>query len=109
MAALKNTPEIKLADFTGTFYNTVYGKMTISVTGNQLLCRFQQHPELIAVMDYMDNNEFRIKYSNHGYGVYPAKFSIQNGKPFSVQVQANEFVESDTYLFVRDPKAKPVK
>jgi|GEM_PF-110792 len=105
----KNTPEIKLADFTGTFYNTVYGKMTISVTGNQLLCRFQQHPELIAVMDYMDNNEFRIKYSNHGYGVYPAKFSIQNGKPFSVQVQANEFVESDTYLFVRDPKAKPVK
>ena len=105
----KNTPEIKLSDFTGTFYNTVYGKITISLTGTQLLCRFQQHPELIAVMDYMDKNEFRIKYSNHGYGIHPAKFTIQNGKPFSVQIQANEFVETDAYLFIRDPKAKPVK
>lgn len=107
----KNTPAFKLADYTGTYYNTVYGKITISLTGtgDQLLCRFQQHPELIAVMDYMDNNEFRIKYSNHGYGIYPAKFSIQNGKPFSVQIQANEFVETDAYLFIRDPKAKPVK
>ena len=107
----KNTPAFKLADYTGTFYNTVYGKITISITGagDQLLCRFQQHPELVAVMDYMDNNEFRIKYSNHGYGIYPAKFGIQNGKPFSVQIQANEFVETDAYLFIRDAKAKAVK
>lgn len=105
----KNTPEIKLSEFTGTFYNTVYGKITITLSGNQLNCRFQQHPNLFAVLDYMDNNEFRLMYTNKGYGIHPAKFTIQNGKPHTIQIQTNAFVETDAYLFVRDPKAKPVK
>jgi CubicO group peptidase (beta-lactamase class C family) len=101
-AEKKNTPEVKLADFTGTYTNTVYGKITISKSGNMLICRFKHHPDLIGYMEYMDNNEFRITYSNIGYGIYPAKFMVKDGKPVSVDIKANEFVEFDSYLFTKD-------
>jgi len=108
-AEKKNVPEMKLDDYTGNFYNTVYGRITITKNGNGLLCRFQRHPNLIGYMDYMDNNEFRMTYSNIGYGIYPAKFALKNGKPVAVEIKANDFVESDSYLFVRDPKGQVVK
>lgn len=69
-----------------------------------LICRFQHHPDLIGYMEYMDNNEFRITYSNIGYGIYPAKFSLTDGKPTSVEIRANDFVESDAYIFVKPTK-----
>jgi CubicO group peptidase (beta-lactamase class C family) len=104
-----NVPGIKLDDFTGNYYNTIYGRISISKQGNGLLCRFQRHPELFGYMDYMDNNEFRMTYSNIGYGIYPAKFSLKNGKPFGIQIQVNDFVESDAYLFVKNPKGTVLK
>lgn len=105
----KNTPAFRLEDYTGNYYNTVYGRITIAKNGNGLICRFQRHPDLIGYMDYMDNNEFRMTYSNIGYGIYPARFSLKNGKPFGIEVKANDFVESDAYLFVKDPKGIVVK
>jgi hypothetical protein len=53
-------------------------------------------------MEYMDNNEYRLTYSNIGYGIYPAKFSIKDGKVIAVEIKANDFVESDAYIFVKD-------
>ena len=99
----KNTAPIKLEDYTGEYYNTVYGRITISKSGNMLVCRFQHHPTLIGYMQYMNDDEFRITYSNIGYGIYPAKFSVKNGIVVSVVVKSNDFVESDAYLFVKDP------
>ena len=99
----KNTPEMPLEYFTGDYFNTVYGKITISKNENMLICRFQHHPDLIGTMEYMDNNEFRVTYSNIGYGIYPAKFSLKAGKPVAVEVQVNDFIETDNYLFVKDP------
>ena len=100
----KTVHEVKLEDFAGEYFNTVYGKITITKSGNMLICRFQHHPDLIGYMEYMDNNEFRITYSNIGYGIYPAKFSLTDGKPTSVEIRANDFVESDAYIFVKPTK-----
>lgn len=99
----KNTPEIPLDYFTGDYFNTVYGKITISKNDDKLICRFQHHPELVGSLEYMDNNEFRVTYSNIGYGIYPARFSLKAGKPVAVEVQVNDFIETDNYLFVKDP------
>ena len=100
----KTVHGVKLEDFAGEYFNTVYGKITITKSGNMLICRFQHHPDLIGYMEYMDNNEFRITYSNIGYGIYPAKFSLTDGKPTSVEIRANDFVESDAYIFVKPTK-----
>jgi len=104
-----NQPIANLEDYTGNYFNTVYGKITITKNGNQLSCRFQHHPDLTGTMEYMDNNEFRMTYSNIGYGIYPAKFSLTNGKATTVIIQANDFVESDAYLFAKDPGGLMIK
>ncbi len=105
----KAVPELKLEDYTGEFYNTLYGQVSVNKSGNMLICRFQHHPDLIGYMEYMDHNEFRMTYSNIGYGVYPAKFSVVDGKAVSVIIKANDFVESDAYLFSKDPKGLMVR
>jgi len=105
----KNKTDLPLADYTGEFVNTVYGKITISKSGQMLICRFEHHPDLIGYMEYMDGEEFRITYSNIGYGIYPAKFTVRDGKPVAVEIKSNDFVESDAYLFVRDPNNQVIR
>jgi hypothetical protein len=107
--ARKNQPEIKLDEFTGEYVNTVYGKITIAKSSNLLVCHFEHHPDLLGYLEFMDNNTFRITYNNIGYGVYPAKFLVANGKPTGVEIQVNEFVDPDIYLFVKDPKGLVVR
>jgi hypothetical protein len=99
----KNQPAVKLDDYTGDYVNTVYGKINIRKSGSMLVCHFEHHPDLIGYMEYMDNNEFRITYSNIGYGIYPVKFTLKDGKAVAAEIRANDFVESDAYLFVKDP------
>jgi CubicO group peptidase (beta-lactamase class C family) len=105
----KNQASLPLQDFTGEYFNTLYGKITISKSGAMLVCRFEHHPDLIGYMEYMDNNEFRVTYSNIGYGIYPAKFYLTDGKPTSVEIKSNDFVESDAYLFTKDPNGVILK
>jgi len=105
----KNTPEFNLEEYTGDYYNTVYGKINIAKKGDMLVCRFQHHPDLVGTLEYMDNNEFRMTYSNIGYGIFPATFGISNGKPSSVIIRSNDFIEYDAYLFVKDPAGIVIK
>jgi hypothetical protein len=105
----KNRPSISLEDFTGEYFNTLYGKATITKSGDMLICRLQHHPDLIGYMEYMDNNEFRLTYSNIGYGIHPVKFTLKDGKPVGIEISVNDFVESDSYLFVKDPQGIVIK
>lgn len=50
-----------------------------------------------------------MTYSNIGYGIYPARFLVKDGKPVSVIIKANDFIETDAYLFVKDPAGIVVK
>ncbi|HMU46301.1 MAG TPA: serine hydrolase [Chitinophagaceae bacterium] len=97
----KQKPELALDSYCGEYLNQVYGKITISKSNTLLICKFEHHPELIGYMQYMDNNEFRMTYSNIGYGIFPAKFSTKDGKVTSVEVKVNDFVENDPYLFIK--------
>ncbi|HVZ56260.1 MAG TPA: serine hydrolase [Chitinophagaceae bacterium] len=107
--ARKNHPEISLDAFTGDYFNTLYGKVTLVRNGEALICNFEHHPSLHGYLEYMDNNTFRMTYSNIAYGIYPVKFTIANGKPAALELQANDFVDPDTYLFVRDPSGVMVR
>jgi CubicO group peptidase (beta-lactamase class C family) len=90
-----------MAEYTGTYRNDVYGKITITEKSGRLVCNFEHHPFLTGEMDHMGNDEFRMIYSHIGYGIYPARFQLSGGKISGVIIQANEFVETDAYLFIR--------
>lgn len=97
----KNKPPVPLKEYTGEYYHTVYGKMHISLRDDGLTCHFEHHPFLVGSMNYMDNHEFQTTFSHIGYGIYPAKFRVKDGKVSAVEIQANEFVETDPYLFIK--------
>lgn len=109
--ALKKVPPVKSEDYTGDYYNTVYGKITIAKSDkpNMLTVRFQHHPQLTGYLEYMDSDEFRLTYNPISYGIFPAKFTMKNGKPYSVEIKASDFVEYDSYLFVKDHEGLIVK
>jgi CubicO group peptidase (beta-lactamase class C family) len=90
-----------LSEYTGTYRSDVYGKITITEAGGKLTCHFEHHPFLKGDMDHMGNDEFRMTYSHIGYGIYPARFQLSGGKVSGVIIQANEFVETDAYLFIK--------
>ncbi|MEJ0101631.1 MAG: serine hydrolase domain-containing protein [Bacteroidota bacterium] len=98
----KNQPDIKMEDFTGEYVNTLYGKIIVAKSGDLLICHFEHQPELLGYMEYMDSSTFRITYNNIAYGIHPAKFTIVNNRSTALEIQVNEFVDPDTYLFVKD-------
>lgn len=105
-----NSMPVKAEDYTGDYYNTVYGKITVSKNDqNRLTVRFQHHPQLSANLDYMDGNEFRATYKPISYGIFPVKFVMKNGRPNGVEIKTSDFIEYDAYLFERDTEGLMVK
>ncbi|WP_242510047.1 serine hydrolase domain-containing protein [Hymenobacter persicinus] len=93
---------MKLEAYAGSFENALFGSVIIAPKNKQqLLVRFPTHPGLTATLDYMDGNEFRCTYSNLVFGVQPAIFKVEGGKVTGVQLQANDYVEEDPYLFTK--------
>jgi hypothetical protein len=49
----------------------------------------------------MDNEEWLMQYDNIEYGIFAVKFRRVNEKVISIETKANEFVEFDSYLFLK--------
>lgn len=96
-----NTPSLPLTAYAGDYTNEVYGSITLTNTGNDLKITFNSHNNLVATLQYMDNNEWKMTYNNIAFGIFATKFKIENGKVVSVDIKANDFVEYDSYLFLK--------
>lgn len=97
----KNIP-LGVKAYTGTYTNLLYGKMTVSAyLDKSLILTFQSHPDLVASLVYIGNDEWMIRYQNIEYGIFKTKFNIQKGKVISVDIKANDFVEYDAYTFTK--------
>jgi CubicO group peptidase (beta-lactamase class C family) len=94
-------PAIPLSAFCGMYVNELYGPLTISADGNNLHIKFENHADLAAKLEYMDNDEWLITYNNAAFGIFPLKFKTEGGKVVSVVVKASDFVEYDPYTFIK--------
>ncbi|MFD2570615.1 serine hydrolase [Spirosoma soli] len=99
--ARKTKPALPLTAYTGTYQHELYGTITIAQDGNSLKVSFQNHPNLSATLDYMDDNTFRLTYSNQAFGIFPAKFAVDGKTATSVVIKASDFVEYDPYTFTK--------
>jgi len=97
----KEKTPLPLAAYTGTYTNTLYGSITVTAKDNRLLIRFNTHKNLTAVLEYMDNNEWLLRYDNIEYGIFATKFKTEGQKVVSLDIRANEFVEEDPYTFTK--------
>lgn len=97
----KMAPPLSLAAYVGTYTNQIYGTLTITQKEGGLTVKFNSHPNLSADINYMDNDEWLLEYHNIEYGVFPIKFTLGKNKVTSVEIKANDFVEYDSYIFVK--------
>jgi CubicO group peptidase (beta-lactamase class C family) len=87
--------------YAGNYTNGLYGNMTIVAKNGMLYLRFGTHHNLTATLQYMDNDEWLLKYDNILYGIFSTKFKIENERVVSVEIKENEYVEEDPYTFVK--------
>lgn len=94
-------PVTDLNSYAGEYEHELYGKLIITAKDGRLLLRFLSHADLTATMQYMDNDEWLLKYDNIEYGIFSTRFNKEEGKVRSVVIMANDFVEQDPYTFIK--------
>lgn len=99
--AKKARPALPLSAYAGTYHNELYGTITIAPTATGLKISFEHHPTVTAQLDCMDSDTFRLTYSHPAFGIFPTKFSVENGRVTGVDIKASDFVEYDPYVFVK--------
>jgi CubicO group peptidase (beta-lactamase class C family) len=97
----KIKPSLSYDAYTGEYYNELYGKLTVTKNSGRLKLKFHSHGNLTATMEYMDNDEWLLKYDNIEYGIFAIKFKTDKNKITSVDIKANDFVEYDPYTFIK--------
>lgn len=98
-----NNPPLALTAYSGTYENDIYGPIEIKKdkNKNQLTVNFKGHNQLTATLQYMDNNEWLLTYSNIGFGILPVSFVTAGDKVTSIDIKVNEFIDYDPYTFMR--------
>lgn len=96
-----NHPSLPPTAYIGTYTNELYGSITISQNNTGLSIKFNSHDNLTASLQYMDNDEWLLTYSNIAFGIFKTKFKIDNNKITSLEVKVNDFLEYDPYTFVK--------
>lgn len=94
-------PTQELKTYVGKYNNELFGEVTITQQKNDLLLHFSHTQNLTATLQYMDNDEWLLTYSNPAFGIFPLKFKTTNGK-LSMDVKVNDFLEFDPYTFVKE-------
>ncbi len=96
-----NKPALPLSAYTGIYSNPLNGTINISQKNTQLFIQFNTKPDLTATLSYMDNGEWLMEYNNIEYGIFTIKFEIAASKVKSITTRQNEFVEFDSYTFIK--------
>jgi CubicO group peptidase (beta-lactamase class C family) len=101
-ARVKGTiPPVAIKNLLGTYTNPIFGTLKVTQQKNDLLIHFSHTQNLTGTLQYMDNDEWLITYSNPAYGIFPLKFNTTMGK-ISMDVKVNDFLEYDPYTFVKE-------
>lgn len=92
----------------GAYRNTVYGQMTIDIdaTGN-FTAFFEHHKQIRATVRYMSDSTFIINYNTPMWGIRTMTVHLEQGKPESITLSINEFVDYMPYTFRKYRAATP--
>jgi hypothetical protein len=115
VAAKKTKPSLELKDYAGKYKNNVYGTITISpfslslpaigkrkIEIDQLIISFSHHPQLVARLEPLGENDFLCTYSIPTYGIKKINFTVKDGKVKSIIIRVNDFVDMMEYEFVKE-------
>jgi len=94
-----NMPPLPLAAYTGSYENTLYSTIDIAAKEKDLVIKFNGHNNLTAALQYMDNNEWLVTFSNPSFGITSTKFKTENNTVVGIDIKVADFIEYDAYAF----------
>jgi len=98
----KSKPPVPVKTFEGTYVNELDGAVTVTMlNANTLKLTFDNHVNLSATLQYMDNGEWLIRYDNIDYGFFKTSFEMKDGKPTALPLRVSDFVDYDTYVYIK--------
>jgi CubicO group peptidase (beta-lactamase class C family) len=101
VVAQKNKLPIDVNEFCGVYSNELYGKITIELLNQNLIMKFENHPEMTAKVEYTAANNFLISYSDPTMGIKEIPFKIKSNKVKGFTLLVNDFVEFTPYIFTK--------
>lgn len=101
-ASKKPKPALKQEEYTGSYTNEVYGKISIKQVNNMLTIYFSHHPNMTAKLEPLGENDFLCTYSDPIYGIKKISFKAKDGKTQSVTLKVNDFVDYMEYEFKKE-------
>ncbi|MGI8636860.1 MAG: serine hydrolase, partial [Segetibacter sp.] len=98
-----NKPALEIEAYTGTFENELYGPVIIEKDkqGKGLVINFKGHNNLTGNLQYMDHEEWLLTYNNLAFGIFSVKFKTADKKVVSIELRVNEFIDYDSYNFMK--------
>ncbi|MFI5171161.1 MAG: serine hydrolase [Chitinophagales bacterium] len=102
----KKADEVKnaglpLKDYTGKYYNSVYGNMEIKLESGKLNMYFSHHPQLVGKLAPVGENDFVCTYDPINWGVKHIPFTVEDGKVKSLKLRVNDFIDFLPYEFIK--------
>jgi len=99
--ALKAPTALPLNAYTGSYFNDVYGDMTVVIENKELRMKFSHHPNMYAKLEALGGNRFYVTFSDPIFSKAVFPFKVISGKVTGVTVKVADFVEYNPYEFVK--------
>lgn len=84
----------------GTFYNKVYGRISIEPKVNSAEISFEYHPQYKGYLVFTGPDTFMLSYNDPSLGVKEVKWGNETGTP-TLEIKVSDFLDRETYVFKR--------
>jgi CubicO group peptidase (beta-lactamase class C family) len=98
---LKLKTTLPLTDYTGNYFNDVYGNMKVVIENNELRMKFSHHPNMYARLESLGGDRFYATFTDPEFSKAVFPFHVENGKVKSVTVKVADFIEYNPYEFMK--------
>jgi CubicO group peptidase (beta-lactamase class C family) len=100
--ATKTPPALALQNYIGKYEHSVYGEIEVQASNDGLRVLLSHHPKATGSLQAMGGNEFLCTFANPTFGIHPARFEATSGGAVkSLTLKVNDFIEYDSYMFVK--------
>lgn len=99
--AMNLKTELPLKDYTGDYFNDVYGNMKVVLENGELKMKFSHHPKMYAKLGSLGGDRFYATFTDPEFSKAIFPFHVEKGKVKSVTVKVADFVEYNPYEFYK--------
>jgi hypothetical protein len=99
--ALHVKTELPLKEYSGKYFNEVYGDMQVVFEKGELRMNLSHHPNMNVKLQSLGGNRFYANYNDPVFGKAVCSFTVENNKVKTALVKASDYMEYTPYVFLK--------